>query len=223
MHRGNATTRACVMVNDSFKGSPAGPPAPEDDVDAAGTQSRLEFASVIDSPEPRVAVRCGKRLVRRRRSCSNRRASRLRIVMERGCDAFVGSSLGSLNSFSLPFSSLMLTDKGSNRLNAAVVGLSTSVAENVVPPAVIVIALSMPPRLSSDRPRSRARMARRPPGPESGTLRVVSRLPPLLLASFTQLLVSVTPVSSASALLSTSGRRRARANAKVVRSSVLSE
>src|SRR5688500_18716956 len=61
--------------------------------------------------------------------------------MEGGIDARAGIVPGNLESFSLPFSSVIVTDSGSSFLKAVAVALSESVAAKTLSPMVIVILL----------------------------------------------------------------------------------
>ena len=61
------------------------------------------------------------------------------VCMEAGVDARAGIVSGNLKSFSLPFSSVIVTDSGSSFLKAAAVALSESVAAKTLSPILIVI------------------------------------------------------------------------------------
>src|SRR6476620_7664943 len=61
--------------------------------------------------------------------------------MEAGVDARAGIAWGNLKSFSLPFSSVIVTDSGSSFLKAAAVALSESVAAKTLSPILMVTVL----------------------------------------------------------------------------------
>ena len=69
--------------------------------------------------------------------------------MEEGVDARAGIVPGNLKSFSLPFSSVIVTDSGSSFLKAVAVALSDSVAAKTLSRILIVILLPIDCSLST--------------------------------------------------------------------------
>lgn len=71
------------------------------------------------------------------------------VCMEEGVDARPGMVPGNLASFSLPFSSVIVSDSGSSFLKAVAVALSESVAAKTFSPIVIKIVLPIDCSLST--------------------------------------------------------------------------
>ena len=72
------------------------------------------------------------------------------VCMDEGVDARAGIVPGNLKSFSLPFSSVIVTDSGSSFLKAVAVALSESVAPKTSSPILIVILSTIDRLLSPD-------------------------------------------------------------------------